>query len=502
MNKKSIKNIYRSILCLLLPYISAEVEINTCFASNLCRYAGTSTSDYSKNSPEGMLLETSATPTRQEVGRTKTRQEVPTGAQPLAPMPTKIERLKDQQLAKIHIETAAERLAAKKRQAEREKLALLKKDAAIVKQLADEGDIGAHIKYALRVFESQDIHLGIHFCEEKDEARKGKSDQPEKTLEDIANEKAELIEAVKYLKVAADRENANAQFYLGICLSLGLGTNVDLTAGTEYFKKAAEQGHLGAKLHYAERLIHADEVGTNAREGLRYLTQLIDIGFPEGDYAYSIYLEQKGDQKEKSNAEKYCKQAADLGLIPAQNAYACNKMFGINGTINLFEAAKYSKMSADKGDPTGQVYYGLCLYRGFGTAPDEIEAVKYFKLSADQGDPEGQNNYGACLRNGDGVARNEKEGIRYHKLSADQGCMYGQLYYANAISEQGNFGEAAKYYKLAADQGNAEAQYNYGEYLYSRTGVAQDRIEATKYLKLAADQGNAEAQSLCATLLP
>lgn len=60
--------------------------------------------------------------------------------------------------------------------------------------------------------------------------------------------KGEFSNAIPYLKEAADRGSARAQYSLGYMYQNGEGVGVDLNLAKEYFKLAAEQGHIKAKL--------------------------------------------------------------------------------------------------------------------------------------------------------------------------------------------------------------------------------------------------------------
>jgi TPR repeat protein len=54
-------------------------------------------------------------------------------------------------------------------------------------------------------------------------------------------------EAVRYLKLAADQNHAEAQFAYAVCLSEGVsGVQVDLIEAAKYYKLSADQGHIEA----------------------------------------------------------------------------------------------------------------------------------------------------------------------------------------------------------------------------------------------------------------
>jgi TPR repeat protein len=66
------------------------------------------------------------------------------------------------------------------------------------------------------------------------------------------------VEAVRYLKLAADQGHADAQFYIGVCHANSQGTELDPTEATRYFK-LTDQGHADAQFNLAQS--HEDGIG-------------------------------------------------------------------------------------------------------------------------------------------------------------------------------------------------------------------------------------------------
>ncbi|HEY9194038.1 MAG TPA: tetratricopeptide repeat protein [Methyloversatilis sp.] len=62
-------------------------------------------------------------------------------------------------------------------------------------------------------------------------------------------ERADLVEAVKWLEKSAVQGNARAQYELALALKLGRGTLQDYSAAAQWFAKAANQGHVSAQYH-------------------------------------------------------------------------------------------------------------------------------------------------------------------------------------------------------------------------------------------------------------
>ena len=75
-------------------------------------------------------------------------------------------------------------------------------------------------------------------------------------------------EAVKWFTKAADQGHSNAQFYLGISYSKGEGIDVDLEKAKYWYQKAAAQGYASAKanLERVEQIIDSKERAADAIE--------------------------------------------------------------------------------------------------------------------------------------------------------------------------------------------------------------------------------------------
>ena len=67
--------------------------------------------------------------------------------------------------------------------------------------------------------------------------------------EDVA---VDLTEAAKWYGMAAENENAEAQFYMANAYSAGTGVKQDDEKAANWYRQAAEQGHGQAQLDYAD----------------------------------------------------------------------------------------------------------------------------------------------------------------------------------------------------------------------------------------------------------
>ena len=52
-------------------------------------------------------------------------------------------------------------------------------------------------------------------------------------------------EVFRYIKLAADKHYVDGEYYLGKCYFEGIGVEKDITTAMIYFRRAADQGHMG-----------------------------------------------------------------------------------------------------------------------------------------------------------------------------------------------------------------------------------------------------------------
>jgi hypothetical protein len=68
----------------------------------------------------------------------------------------------------------------------------------------------------------------------------------------------DLVQAASWYRRAADQGHAGARFALGLCLYQGEGIAQDIPAGVVLFRLAAEQGHPDAQYWYAVALVSGE----------------------------------------------------------------------------------------------------------------------------------------------------------------------------------------------------------------------------------------------------
>lgn len=137
-------------------------------------------------------------------------------------------------------------------------------------------------------------------------------------------------------------------------------------------------------------------------------------------YMARINQEGLGVAKNISNAQIWYVEAAESGLLEAQNNLAVlyEKGDGLPRDIN--KAIKWYTLAAEQGDTSAQYNLALIYYTN-EDVKDETKANSWFKKAAKLGDVQAQYNLALMLLNGLGVEAKPKRALRWLRRAADHG---------------------------------------------------------------------------------
>lgn len=178
-------------------------------------------------------------------------------------------------------------------------------------------------------------------------------------VEDIiqcAKEATDLGEALKYWRMAAEQDNAEAQYQIGIAPFVGASA-IDFNAShKEAFKwllKAAEQGHIEAQLAVARTYVHEGIIDNNYEEAATWLLKVVLLA------------------PNVENAENYL-----------------DNVFNDYDEYNLNEIVHRIRTFAAEGSSVAQFVIGFCYYFNYhhslGWSKEESQE-DWFRKAADQG---------------------------------------------------------------------------------------------------------------------
>ena len=239
----------------------------------------------------------------------------------------------------------------------------------------------------------------------------------------------DLMKAVKYYRIAAERGDAWGQNNLGIMYRDGKGVTRDYAEAVKWFRKAVEQGHASGQ---------------------------ISLGY--------MYETGRGVPQDDTEAVKWYRKAAEQGHANGQLNLGWQYEKGYGVTQDYIEAVKWYRKAAEQGHANGQAGLGRMYETGRGVPQDDTEAVKWYRKAAEQGNATGQNNLGVMYRDGRGVTQDHAEAVKWFRKAAEQGHAMGQnnlgCMYVNGRGVTKDLKQAKYWYEKSAAQGNEKAKQN------------------------------------------
>lgn len=171
-----------------------------------------------------------------------------------------------------------------------------------------------------------------------------------------------LERAVELYRMAAARNDADAEFYLGVSYDTGQGVEHDFVEATAWYFRAAEHGH-GAS---------------------QYNTGIVE--------------------QDATKAAMWFRKAARQGIDDAQFKLGSCFAHGKGVEQDAAEAAVWYRRAAGQGHAKAQYKLGTCYANGEGVKQDAVEAVKWYRFAACKG-AFAQAALGRCYDMGAGVTQ-------------------------------------------------------------------------------------------------
>jgi TPR repeat protein/Tfp pilus assembly protein PilF len=270
-------------------------------------------------------------------------------------------------------------------------------------------------------------------------------------------------EVVAQLRKAAEAELPAALHLLGVASEQGLGTERDIPAAAELYRRAAEKGHRVAQRRWGLALMHGAGVDANPCDGETWLRRAALAGDAEAA-ALVGNLYAAGGKLPPNDAEaaSWFRRAAGAGHKGAARSLGLLYLNGAGVGRDEEEAVRWLRESAAGGDASGNADLGNLLLKGTGEADDAIRICRNFAQAAASGDLVAAFNYGVCLARGVGIKRNDQEAVVWLRRAAAS---------------------------------VAEAQFWYGRFLIEGRGAERDPAEGFAWIARAAEGGLAEARS-------
>ncbi len=311
------------------------------------------------------------------------------------------------------------------------------------------------------------------------------------------------------LRQRAEAGDPKAQFDLaGLYINGGDGVNVDSAVAADWFRKAADKGHVGAQAMLGALYANGQGVAYDRAEAARWLRKAAEGGIATAQYDLGILLASgDGVAKNWPEALRWFQKAAEQGDAGAQTkvgeAYA-NGANGSGSPQDFGAAMELFRTAAAQGDAEAEYNIGVLYAKGQGVEENQAQAATWYRKAAEHGNVEGQRALGVALMAGAGVAKDPAEAATWFRKAAERGDVIAQgavgMMYFDDQWPSADAADAMRWLRRSAEQGYVFAQSTLGRAYVLGRGVPKDRAEAAKWLRKAADQDDTGAQMMLGVL--
>ena len=301
------------------------------------------------------------------------------------------------------------------------------------------------------------------------------------------------VEAVKWVRKAAEQGFARAQYDLGFMYEFGTGVERSNEKAAEWYLKAAEQGYARAQFWLGYMYEYGTGVEQSYEKAAEWVQKAADQGFADAQYNLGdMYRDGRGVEESFEKAAEWVQKAADQGLAVAQNCLGFMYQNGTGVEQSYEKAVEWYQKAADQGYASAQYNLGEMYYNGTGVEQSYEKAAGWYLKVAERGDDCAQYNLGCMYRDGTGVEQSYEKAREWYLKAAEQGaadaqCNLGVMYYTGTGVEQ-SYEKAREWYLKAAEQGFACAQCNLGCMYENGRGVEQSFEKARAWYEKAAEQ--------------
>lgn len=248
------------------------------------------------------------------------------------------------------------------------------------------------------------------------------------------------------IQEAAQAQDADGLYLLGVCQFEGLGVPKDPTSALASWEAAAAQSHIMAMMKLASS--HAVETQAG-----------------RGDPALALH---------------WCRQAAEAGSLRALSLIG--DYYVMDEATWLKEAQGYYYDSDPDRDPARNPAY---------VPRDAAQAIPWYRRAAEYGHGEAERKLGHAYRHGHGAPKVDAMALEWYLLASshDDGagwCEYG-LMLQEGIGTPAAADLAAKAFFEASERDDGEGAYHYSTCLRTGTGVPLDGPKALAQLQKASE---------------
>ena len=191
---------------------------------------------------------------------------------------------------------------------------------------------------------------------------------------------------LKALKARAGQGDADAQLELGLRFRDGSGVPKNIVEAVEWLRKAAEQENTWAQTSLAAIYESGVGIEKNLPEAVKWERKAAEQGNPVAQIGFGLWFYQgTGVEQDYVQSAKWFRKAADQDWAMAQHRLGMMYLDGKGVVKDSSEAVKWFRKAAEKGNEASQYMLGFVFYKGDGVPKDYVQAYKWLSLAAAQG---------------------------------------------------------------------------------------------------------------------
>lgn len=280
----------------------------------------------------------------------------------------------------------------------------------------------------------------------------------------------EKEEGMSYLKKAADKGCAPAQYMIASLYAVDDSDSNGEKKALEYFSKAAAHPLTDEDTPLDHMSPTMDPI-TSSFEFILKNFNLTNYSVVASQIMIGTFYEQGigGLKKDQAKAEEWYGKALKNGWVcdfgKMETAESSSRLDDAGGTVDsaatgteyeqgaaafkqkdYMTAVEHFTKSADNGNAEAKLILSYCLSNGFGIRKDEAKSEQMAKAAEKSGDMVVDAVFGSSMY----AEGKKQEGLALLKKSADKGCAYAQFVLGGLYSMDDDGKNAVKYYELAA----------------------------------------------------
>lgn len=306
------------------------------------------------------------------------------------------------------------------------------------------------------------------------------------------------------LQNAAKQGDATAEWYLSWATRRGSnGLRADAIQALEWLRRAADHGNRDAQFDYA--YVHDHGVANAPRNrsiALKYYALAAESGHSMGlNNMGDAYLNGTGLDRDYAKALEYFQKAADMGEGLAYANLGWMWYTGRGVPKDLAKAKSFFLKAAEQHLPWAEHMLGQMAEDDGLSGQTHVGnyelAAEWYTRAANHGFVKAMLDL-ANLYNVGKLGYDYEKAAEWYRKAAEAGSIPGMMELADLYKgHRKNFPEdleeSVKWYRVAAERGEAGAQYELGVLLLNGERLPRDEPQARLWLKKAADAGHVNA---------